>query len=167
MRADRNQFEAMPMEAARSAYAEERLLFTERAHERSIVFHIARRLAALVDVQLPGFSVDVEYDLWHSDGIEGVKKVLRGCAAAEDASDDTEHDVYPDIAVHDRTGSTAEHNLLVVEVKKQETRGHDIDRCKLRAFIRRPFGYQNAAFLMLRQDGGCPTLETLEWITPR
>ena len=114
----------------------------------------------LVESQLPGWSVDVEYDKWHRDGIEAVKKVLRRHEPADDGVG--EHDVYPDVVVHRRSGSTAEYNLLVVEVKKQESPGHDRDRAKLRAFLMEPFCYQHAAFLTLPADGACPTLE---WIT--
>ena len=46
MRVDRNQLDDMLCAAVRAAYEGERVLFEERAHERSIVFHIARHLAA-------------------------------------------------------------------------------------------------------------------------
>jgi len=71
--------------------------------------------------------------------------------------------VYPDIVVHRRSGLSAEHDLLVIEVKKEENDGHENDREKLRAFMREPFFYQYAAFLVLPRDGGLPRWE---WIPP-
>jgi hypothetical protein len=52
----------------------------------------------------------------------------------------------------------------VVEVKKQEKRGHEDDREKLRALMRDPFCYQHATFLLLSDDGG---VLAWEWIEPR
>jgi hypothetical protein len=60
--------------AVTAAYSSERVLFRERAHERSIVFHIARRLADEVDERMPGWFADVEYDRWHPDDLQGAKK---------------------------------------------------------------------------------------------
>ncbi len=194
---DRSQIDAMLHAAVQSAYDRDRVLFEERAHERSIVFHIARHLAARVEALLPGWSVDVDYDRWHPAAIEGVKKQLRwrraeraNAAAAAQATerkrasdrerghtataraaterdaaalnnDNNGADVYPDIIVHRRSGLSAENDLLVVEVKKEENPGHEDDRDKLRAFMGTPFCYQHAAFLVLPRDGGFPHWE---WI---
>jgi hypothetical protein len=130
-------------QAIRDAHDQDRRLFEERAHERSIVFHIARRLAAHVEAVAPEWVVDVDYDRWHADDITWLRKKLRLHAAAD------ESDVYPDIIVHCRRGCSAEHNLLVVEVKKEEAEGHDRDIEKLQAFTRRPFLYRFAAFVEL------------------
>ncbi|WP_146173943.1 hypothetical protein [Saccharothrix carnea] len=147
-------------EAVRAAYERERQLFEERAHERSIVFHIARHLAVRVEAVLPGWSVDVDYDRWHPNGIELLKKRLAGLR-----SDYTENDVYPDIIIHRRTGSSRRDNLLVVEVKKEEASRSEQqhDQVKLQAFMKEPFYYQNAAFLILPKNGDFPRLE---WIRP-
>jgi hypothetical protein len=51
--------------------------------------------------------------------------------------------------------------LLVVEVKKEEARGHEDDRDKLRAFMSDPFRYQHAAFLVLPKDGELPRWECI------
>jgi hypothetical protein len=153
--------------AVAAAYASECQLFKERAHERSIVFHIARRLADTVEKQLPGWFVDVEYDRWHVDDLDDVKKRMRTTLLqitpadalsliGADGDDDELKDVYPDIIVHDRSGLGAEHDLLVVEVKKEETRGHAADIAKLRGFLARPFCYQHAVFVVLPKDGGMP-----------
>lgn len=156
--ADRSRIESMLHEAVRAAHERERQLFEERAHERSIVFHIARHLAVQVEAVLPGWSVDVDYDKWHRNGIELLKKRLAGLR-----SDDAENDVYPDIIIHRRTGSSTEDNLLVVEVKKEEAPRSEQqhDQVKLRAFMDKPFCYQNAAFLMLPRNGDFPRLK---WI---
>ena len=47
-------------------------------------------------------------------------------------------------------------DLLVVEVKKEESDGREDDREKLRAFMENPFCYQHAAFVILPRDGGFP-----------
>ena len=78
MCADRNHIDEMLYDAVRAAHERERVLFAERAHERSIVFHIARHLAARVDVILPGWSVDVDYDRWHPAAIQAVKNSCDG-----------------------------------------------------------------------------------------
>jgi hypothetical protein len=101
-----------------------------------------------------------------SDGERGQAAADTVRAAAErDAagldSDDNGADVYPDIIVHRRSGLSAENDLLVVEVKKEENASHEDDRDKLRAFMGTPFCYQHAAFLVLPRDGGFPHWE---WI---
>jgi hypothetical protein len=161
----------MLRDAVRAAYEGERTLFEERAHERSIVFHIARHLTARVEARLPGWSVDVDYDRWHRADIDGVKKrlgwrrvVRANTASAQDEIDEVEdHDVYPDITVHRRLEPSALNDLLVIEVKKEESDGHEDDREKPRAFMGNPFCYQHAAFVVLPRDGGFPRWE---WITP-
>jgi hypothetical protein len=164
--------EEMLQSAVAATYADECKLFKERAHERSIVFHIARRLADEVDRHLPGWSVDVEYDRWHVDDLNDVKKRMRAAllqTAPADAlpqigagGDEEEFkDVYPDIVVHDRAGMSAEHDLLVVEVKKEETPGHEADIAKLRGFLASPFCYQHAVFVVLPKDGGMPRWEPI------
>jgi hypothetical protein len=169
--------EEMLQAAITVAHSSERILFAERAHERSIVFHIARHLADEVDRRLPGWSVDVEYDRWHpddvteADALKEVKKrmwLARSKAPADDRSDVVadgadyeDRDVYPDLIVHKRSGLSAEHDLLVVEVKKEETRGHQEDRAKLQGFLDHPFYYQFAVFLVLPRDGGMPQPEPI------
>jgi hypothetical protein len=141
--------------AIRESYERDGQLFQERAHERSIVFQIARRLAERVEAGLPGWSVDVDYDRWHPDAIAALKKRLKLVGEPDDS------DVYPDIIVHRRTGSSADDNLLVVEVKKEEAVGRSRDIEKLQAFMRHPFLYQYALFVELPSDGGVPSLQ---WI---
>lgn len=165
----------MVCRALNAAYSGEYELFKRRAHERSIVFHIARHLASEVYQHLPGWSVDVEYDQWHPEHLEDLKKRMltaaieaglaeagyppRLPAAADDLSD-----VYPDIIVHNRAGLSAGHDLLVVEVKKEEAPGYEKakDRAKLNGFRKKPFSYQYAVFLVLPANGDKPEPE---WMT--
>ena len=135
------------LQSVREAHDGETQLFIEPAHERSIVFHIARYLALHVQASRPTWSVDVEYDRWHRDDIDAAKKQLHGLGG-----DDRDTDVYPDIIIHRRTGTSAAHNLLVVEVKKEETDGHERDRHKLSVFTRAPFSYQHAVFVVIPKD---------------
>jgi hypothetical protein len=52
-----------------------------------------------------------------------VKKALKGLNPPKEESS-----VFPDLIVHDRTGSSALHNLLVAEAKKASTiRADDVD----------------------------------------
>lgn len=137
--------------AIHDAYEGEHILFAEQAHERSIVFHIARRLASYVDELLPGWSVDVDYDRWHPGAIDGIKKQLHLAGEPE------EGDVYPDIVVHRRSGSTGQDNLLVAEVKKKSSPYRvGRDRKKLQAFMAEPFSYQHAVLIEIPEDGGIP-----------
>lgn len=164
---DRDKVDGMLRAAAQAAYDGECGLFKDRAHERSIVFHIARHLASQVEESLPGWSVDVEYDRWHRPELETLKKQLyvgriqRARGTVAQVGPPENHDVYPDIIVHRRSGMSVQHDLLVVEVKKEENPGREDDLEKLRAFLRDPFYYQHAAFLVLPRDGGFPRWE---WI---
>jgi hypothetical protein len=159
--------EELLQSAVAAAHADDCQLFKERAHERSIVFHIARRLADAVDEHLPGWFVDVEYDHWHVEDLNDVKKRMRTALLESHDADvlpsmdaegdeDDFSDVYPDIIVHDRSGLGAAHDLLVVEVKKEERPGHEADIAKLRGFLDAPFCYQHAAFVVLPKDGSMP-----------
>jgi hypothetical protein len=159
--------EELLQSAVAAVYAHDSQLFKERVHERSIVFHIARRLADAVDAQMPGWFVDVEYDRWHVEDLGNVKKrMLTARLESPDADvltppgadrdEDDFSDVYPDVIIHDRAGLGAAHNLLAVEVKKEERRGHGKDIAKLRGFLDDPFCYQHAVFVILPRDGSMP-----------
>jgi hypothetical protein len=108
--------EELLQSAAAAAHAGDCQLFKERAHEPSIVFHIARRLAGEVNEHLPGWFVDVEYDHWHVEDLNDVKKRMRTTllespdahvlpAVGADGDEDEFSDVYPDIIIHDRAVS--------------------------------------------------------------
>ena|GEM_PF-2755265 len=138
--------------AIQSAYEHDAQLFREAAHERSIVFHIARRLAAMVDVGLSGWAVDVEYDRQHLDHMKALKKKLHGLGSPTD-------EVCPDLILHRRDGCSAEHNLLVVEAKKagSRRRKRELDLLKLRLFTEAPFSYRYAVFLEFAAETGQPS----------
>lgn len=157
MRAGSGFVENLLTEAIKEAHDGERQLFEERAHERSIVFHIARLLATHIEALSRPWSVDVDNDRWRISQIEGLKKQLHDLEG-----DEKDSDVYPDIIIHRRGGMSEAHNLLVIEVKKEEAKGHERDRRKLRLFASAPFHYQCAAFLVLPKDGGLPSCE---WIS--
>jgi hypothetical protein len=120
-----------------------------RASERSIVFHVARRLVPHV----PGLNVDVEYNR-HGKGRDAVAKALRSYEKV-----DPEKKVLPDVIIHARGND--EHNLLVVECKiNADTPGDDTSawcQCankevvKLAAY-RHDFDYQTAVFLNFSTD---------------
>lgn len=147
-------------QAVDDTYREERQLFNKKLpHERSIVFHIARRLADTVAEH--GLVVDVEYDQagdlanrtkkrrieWHGTG--------NACGAC------TERDVYPDIIVHDRGPDGR--NVLVIEVKKKGASAdrHERDYKKLRFFLTdETYTYSHALFIVVSDDEP----PTLEWI---
>ena len=65
-----SQVEQMLCKAVMAAYCGEQQLFKERAHERSIVFHIARHLAAYVTNGCPGWSVTSSM----TDGTDAISK---------------------------------------------------------------------------------------------
>ena len=58
--------------------------------------------------------------------------------------------VFPDLIVHDRSGSSRAHNILVVEAKKDsaDPRSAAFGLCKLEAY-RRELSYQHAVYLEL------------------
>jgi hypothetical protein len=75
-----------------------------------------------------------------------VAKRVRGLGTVPDE----QHSVFPDLIVHDRTGSASDHNILVVEAKKSPsgTRSVAFDRRKLKAY-QRELSYQCAVYLEL------------------
>ncbi len=119
-----------------------------RASERSIVFHLARRLVPHVS----GMSVDVEYNR-RGPKRDAVEKKLKSYNV------DLENRVFPDLIVHRR--GTDKDNLLVVECKiNARTDGGDpVGWCgcaekeiaKLAAY-REDLAYQAAVFLNFRPD---------------
>jgi hypothetical protein len=62
----------------------------------------------------------------------------------------TKRSVFPDLIVHDRSGLTGEHNILVVEAKKSRVGRHGVayDLAKLRAYLRE-LHYHHAVYLEL------------------
>src|SRR5689334_7519116 len=89
-------------------------LFRRGASERSIMFRIGRYLAPVVEGRCPGrLWVDCEYNRVADPAQATVIKQVR-----LDGVPDTERSVFPDLIVHDRNGSSPDHNILIVEAKK-------------------------------------------------
>jgi hypothetical protein len=123
------------------------VLFGRDACERSIMFRIGRYLAPAVEERWAGrLWVDCEYNRI-ADAVQArvVKQVRLG-----NVPDNKKRSVFPDLIVHDRSGSSSEHNILVVEAKKEPAgaRGVAYDRRKLKAY-QSELLYQYAVYLEL------------------
>ncbi|MFC3993971.1 hypothetical protein [Actinoplanes siamensis] len=142
--------EAALRAAVRQVFDDQRQLFTEGAHERSVVFHIAGHLASWVRTQLPSLAVDVEYNRWTRNEKDWLAKRLTLPGGTQV--------VYPDLIIHRRGRSRPADNVLVVEVKREgadpEAVQHDLD--KLHAFSLEPFHYQHAVLLELPRGDRTP-----------
>jgi hypothetical protein len=147
---------AMLITAIRTTYVTERQLFDEQTHERSIMFHIGRRLAA--EVESAGWDrvVDLEYNRQHLDpAVINDPKKMTYPRLIEEQRDESGH-VLPDRIVHNRSGATREHNLLVLEAKLIPSPRQRADEYeKLRGYIRQ-FHYQHAVFLEFPKGGAKP-----------
>src|SRR2546430_2445087 len=60
-------------EAVLSTYEEDRVLFHDRANERSILFHVGRRLGRAISGWSGNWWVDLEYNRWHKNEFEVVR----------------------------------------------------------------------------------------------
>jgi len=91
-------------------------LLTYDVHERTI----AHRLAIYLEYRFAGFHVDCEYnnDL---DSETGRKQVYY-------SNNSSGTGAYPDIIVHHRGLNGPNHNLLVIEIKKNSSATNEIDR---------------------------------------
>jgi hypothetical protein len=110
------------------------------------MFRIGRYLAPVVEERCPGrLWVDCEYNRVADPAQARVIKQVR-----LDGIPDTKRSVFPDLIVHDRSGSSLDHNLLIVEAKKVPAvpRGVTFDLRKLEAYQRELF-YQYAVYLEL------------------
>src|SRR5712691_104052 len=106
-------------------------LFEVSVNERSIT----HKLAEYLQQEFADRNVDCEYNR----SLDEVKRVSFPETGVE--WDDLESKtVFPDIIVHTRG---AKRNLLVIEVKKSNSRVSDsFDKIKLKAFLRDPFNYK-------------------------
>jgi hypothetical protein len=135
-----------------------------RANERSIVFHLARRLVPCVS-EVSDLHVDVEYNR-HGPGREAVEKAVDHLL-----NTDEDQRVLPDIIVHRRGDDDA--NLLVVECKINAfTPGVNPAlwcRCamkearKLAAYQQAPLNYRAAIFLNFRSNRNSVTLGQVDF----
>ncbi len=125
---------------------EARPLKFRRAQERAI----AHRLALHMEPHFRGdWDIDCEYD---RDGL--IKKTLEGIAGCGGRKTD---EFLPDIIVHHREGHGRDHNLLVVEIKKDALED-PCDRRKLELLTdpRGHYAYQLGLYINV-DDGrfGC------------
>jgi hypothetical protein len=121
-------------------------LFRRGASERSLMFRIGRYLAPAVEGRCPGrLWVDCEYNRVADPAQAKVIKQVR-----LDGVPGRKRSVFPDLIVHDRSGSSPTHNILIVEAKKEPagTRGVAFDLRKLEAYQSDLF-YQHAVYLEL------------------
>jgi hypothetical protein len=151
-------------QAIHDAYHHEWQLFGERANERSLLFHIGRYLATQVHAWNARLSVDVEYNRHHVNGaqIGAPKRLPRSFELCDHCRNRGRRGrvVCPDLIVHDRSGSSEEHNLLVVEAKHGSSRCA-CDEAKLRALVAH-FDYRYAVFVKFPAEGQPPLWQ---WIT--
>jgi hypothetical protein len=106
-------------------------------HERST----SHRLAVQMEPEFPGWNIDCEYD--RSEQMRKLLDGIRDCDP-ERATDR----IFPDIIVHHRGVNGPQHNLLVVELKKDARE----DRCDFQKLCGltdpgRPFGYQLGLYI--------------------
>lgn len=121
------------------------------ANERSIAY----RFAFYLQVRLPNWTVDCEYN---RDGVE--PKRLGSFDIHPDNEDDEAKTVFPDVIVHQR--GTSE-NYLVIEFKKSTSNvDRDIDRRKLEGY-KRQLRYPFALFIEVGTKGQANVTQ-LEWI---
>jgi hypothetical protein len=142
--------------AMRMLYREDTSLLEERAHERSVMFHVGRRLAASVGRWNDGWHVDLDYNRASEPGTktERVRKYLPDSDREPDADGRHRREVIPDLVVHRRlppaAADTSAVNLLVMECKWGSA-GRQADYGKLRGY-QEVFGYRVAAHLELTTD---------------
>lgn len=138
---DRATLESALARAISRAYSEDRLLFGDGTKsERSIVFHVGRYLAEIVDSWPGHLVVDAEYGRWYPEEGSVVQKRLG------------DGPVTPDLIVHER--GTRE-NLLVIEAKVCPTRWSEQadDFVKLGNFMtHESFLYRHAVYLEFHRD---------------
>jgi hypothetical protein len=109
-------------------------------------------LAAEVAAWDVGLSVDLEYNRWNRGPLE----VIRSKYLEKFNPDESDRNVFPDLIVHNRSGSSREHNILVLEAKHSPSeKDREFDYRKLTAF-RREFFYQQAVFLEFPRRGAVP-----------
>ena|SRR2546426_10439917 len=121
--------------------ANDAYLFEANVNERSLTHKFAEHLQAAVGRD---WSVDCEYNRYGDDAkkIEEVKHIVGSLVATDETKSRT---VYPDIIVHRR--GAAGPNLLVIEAKKDASKGErEADWAKLER-IKQQYGYSFAAFI--------------------
>lgn len=132
----RESLEVVVREALNRLFARDASLLTNDASE----WAVAHRLAVHLEELLPGWDSDCGYN--------------RQGAASHSKPDADGSLVRPDIVVHHRGRLEPEHNLLVVELKKQTS---GTDQGKAREYTRLPAGkrefqYRHGLTIAIQQD---------------
>jgi hypothetical protein len=128
----------------------DKVLLGRDASERSIMFRVGRYLAPAVEERWTGrMWVDLEYNRIANHEKAKVVKQVSGLLDVPDKK----HSVFPDLIVHDRNGSSKDHNILIVEAKKfpAASCAEAYDRRKLDAY-QHDLMYQYAVYLELGEQ---------------
>lgn len=137
-----------------TACTNDEVLLHRDASERSVVFRVGRYLAPVVEERWPGeLWVDLEYNR-----LAGEAKIAKAVTGLLDYGSDNEMEreaaqkrsVLPDLIVHDRSGRTRDHNILVAEAKKNPAgqKAVRFDLQKLHAY-KQQLDYQHAVYIEL------------------
>ena len=127
-------------QALQTLIEQDRSLLKRGANERAISF----RLALHLQMRLPEWHVDCEYNCWEKPCHYMQQVITSTTSAATEARTS-----YPDIVIH-RRGTTE--NLAVIEIAKSTNRfGIHQDIKKLRAY-KAQLGYQHALLLSIGVD---------------
>jgi hypothetical protein len=130
-------------------------LFGEECHEDNIRGYFLNPLRQRFAHD--GFVVDSPYDCMNSPTMERVAKTIMLAGIAREA--------IPDMIIHRRNENGPEHNLLVLEIKKQSNRDwpHDVNKLvEMTSLPRRPRPFQYRFGLLLRfTTGGQIAIATL------
>ena len=140
---DGQRLRATLWKAIRRVYECDAVLLRDRVQERSVLFHIGRHVAAAIDDWQDSWQVDLEYNRdSNRDTLDRISKYLPVTPGRNEGA------VLPDLIVHDRSESTADSNLLVME-PKYAAANRVVDYGKLRGF-REVLRYRITVFLELQ-----------------
>jgi hypothetical protein len=142
---------AAVLNALRTLLLHDAFLLEIDANERSIAY----RLAMYLQLQLPDFHVDCEYN---RDGID--PKKIQHLGLYPDDEDTEARTAFPDIIAHKR--GTVE-NYLAIELKKStNSTQRAIDYAKLRGY-KKNLGFQFALFIELG-TGNKAEVSVIDWV---
>lgn len=163
-------------EALARLLEQDRCLFDNDVSERAITHKLAEYLQGI----FPNLNVDCEYNRNAEMGPANPKELLLDAENVKSRArankqqfqtNDLEEEInssvstYPDIIVHRRL--TNNENLLVVEVKKQNSQiDHDLDHAKLKAFTcsaTNQYRYKHGVFILLHVGSGNRKPPELIW----
>ncbi len=132
----KEQLEQVLTNALNSLYENDQFLIDEDVNERSISFKLACYLQEEIDKFETAWNVDCEYNRIGKSKVEGefLTKRMNLPPRKRVSSEDTKATtVFPDINIHHRGKEGASHNLLVIEIKKNQIKD-DFDFIKLEQY---------------------------------